>query len=98
MKCWSSSEQGGVHDDLYGRLQEEAELGGRLERGAKLALGFLDVRHDGITAELKVERRTRSRGRLLRPGVPENSVFTLEPALHGMDNPEAPSLVACSIL
>jgi hypothetical protein len=34
------------------------QLGGRLERGSPLALGYLDVRHDGITAELKVERKT----------------------------------------
>jgi hypothetical protein len=29
-----------------------------LERGSPLALGYLDVRHDGIRAELKVERKT----------------------------------------
>jgi hypothetical protein len=46
------------HDDLYDRLLAEPELEGRLERGSPLALGFLDVRHDGITAELKVERKT----------------------------------------
>lgn len=46
------------HDDLYTRLLGEPELGARLERGSKLGLGFLDVRHDGITAELKVQRRT----------------------------------------
>ena len=46
------------HDDLYGRLMADPELGGRLERGSPLALGYLDVRHDGITAELKVERGT----------------------------------------
>jgi hypothetical protein len=46
------------HDDLFERLLDDPEIGGRLERGSPLALGFLDVRHDGITAELKVERRT----------------------------------------
>ena len=46
------------HNDLYERLLAEPELTGRLERGSPLALGFLDVRHDGITAELKVERET----------------------------------------
>lgn len=117
------------HDDLYSRLQQEPELGGRLERGSPLALGFLDVRHDKITAELKVERRTpvtpeaapkymgqptqyasadgarlsilcildlsRKRSPI---GTPENYVFTLQPALHGLTNPEAPSLVAVIII
>lgn len=117
------------HDDLYTRLQGEPELGGRLERGSKLALGFLDVRHDGIIAELKVERRTAvtqetapkymgqptqyaaadgarlsilsilDMSRKTAPvGVPENYVFTLQPALHGLTNPEAPSLVAVIVI
>ncbi len=117
------------HDDLYTRLQGEPELGGRLERGSKLALGFLDVRHDGITAELKVERRTAvtqetapkyvgqptqyaaadgarlsilsilDMSRKTAPvGVPENYVFTLQPALHGLTNPEAPSVVAVIVI
>lgn len=117
------------HDDLYSRLENEPELGGRLERGTPLALGFLDVRHDGITAELKVERRTpvtkdtapkymgqptqyaaADGARLsilcvldLSPkmspiGTPENYMFTLQPALHGLDDPEAPSLVAVIVI
>jgi hypothetical protein len=117
------------HDDLYARLLGEPELGSRLERGSKLGLGFLDVRHDGITAELKVERRTPvtresapkymgqptqyaaaegarlsilsilDMSRKTSPvGVPENYVFTLEPALHGLTNPEAPSLVAVIVI
>ena len=117
------------HDDLYARLQDEAELGGRLERGSKLGLGFLDVRHDGITAELKVERRSPvsqatapkymgqptqyaaadgarlsilsvlDMSRKTSPvGVPENYMFTLQPALHGLTNPEAPSLVAVIVI
>lgn len=117
------------HDDLYTRLLGEPELGGRLERGSKLGLGFLDVRHDGITAELKVERRAAvtedsaakymgqptqyaaadgarlsilsilDMSRKTSPvGVPENYVFTLEPALHGLTNPEAPSLVAVIVI
>jgi hypothetical protein len=45
------------HDDLFERLSNEPELGGRVERGSPLALGYLDVRHDGITAELKIEKR-----------------------------------------
>ncbi|MEU7061683.1 hypothetical protein [Streptomyces sp. NPDC046197] len=105
------------HDDLYTQLQAEPELGGRLERGSPLALGFLDVRHDGITAELKVERKTPvsqatapkymgqptqyaaadgarlsilcilDMSKKSSPiGVPENYLFTLQPALHGLDN------------
>lgn len=45
------------HDDLERRLLADPALGGRLTRGDLAALGFLDLRHDGITAELKVERR-----------------------------------------
>lgn len=117
------------HDDLYAQLLTEPELGGRLERGSPLALGFLDVRHDGITAELKVERKTpvskatapkymgqptqyaAADGARLSilcildmtqkaspVGVPENYLFTLTPALHGLSNPEAPSLVAVIVV
>ncbi|MFG2387062.1 hypothetical protein [Streptomyces avermitilis] len=117
------------HDDLYKELQAEPELGGRLERGNPLALGYLDVRHDGITAELKVERKTPvtqesapkymgqptqyaaadgarlsilcilDMSRKTSPvGVPENYLFTLQPALHGLANPEAPSLVAAIVV
>lgn len=121
--------EGEFHDDLFGRLLKEPELGGRLDRGSPLALGYLDVRHDGITAELKVERRTpvtrdtaskymgqptqyaaADGARLsilcvldLSPkeapiGTPENYTFTLQPVLHGLDNPEAPSLVAVIVV
>lgn len=45
------------HDELHKRLVADPELAGRVERGRPLALGYLDVRHDGITAELKVERK-----------------------------------------
>ena len=45
------------HDDLHERLLKDPELGARVERNQPLALGYLDVRHDGITAELKVERQ-----------------------------------------
>jgi hypothetical protein len=117
------------HDDLFTRLLGEPELGGRLERGSRLGLGFLDVRHDAITAELKVERRTPvtretapkymgqptqyaaadgarlsilsilDMSRKTSPvGVPENYVFTLDPALHGLRNPEAPSRVAVIVI
>jgi len=117
------------HDDLDAMLRADPELGGRVERGTPLALGFLDVRHDSITAELKVERKTpvtpESAPKYLgQPtqyaaadgarlsilcvldmsmktspiGTPENYVFTLEPALHGLTNPEAPSLTAVIIV
>lgn len=117
------------HDDLHGRLLADPELGGRVDRGNPLALGYLDVRHDGITAELKVERKTpvtretapKYMGqptqyaagdgarlsiltildmtpKILPIGTPENYLFTLEPRLHGLDNPEAPSLVAVLIV
>jgi hypothetical protein len=117
------------HDDLYAALQAEPELAGRLERGTPLALGFLDVRHDAITAELKVERTSavtpeRAHKYMGQPtqyasadgarlsilcildmspkkspvGTPENYLFTLTPALHGLTNPEAPSLVAVIIV
>lgn len=117
------------HNDLYQGLLADPELGGRVERGSPLALGFLDVRHDGITAELKVERTTPvtrdsapkyigqptqyagadgarlsilaildMSPKLLPIGTPENYLFTLTPRLHGLDNPEAPSLVAVLII
>ncbi len=44
------------HDDLHNALLADPTLEGRVERGTPLALGFLDTRHDGITAELKVAR------------------------------------------
>jgi hypothetical protein len=117
------------HDDLHQKLLEEPELEGRVERGTPLGLGFLDVRHDKVTAELKVERKTPvttdtapkymgqptqyaaadgarlsilcvlDMTRKTSPvGTPENYLFTLEPALHGLENPEAPSLVAVLIV
>jgi hypothetical protein len=46
------------HDDLERRLKEDPTLGGHVTRGARRALGFLDLDHDGVTAELKVERST----------------------------------------
>ncbi len=117
------------HDDLHDRLVADPELGGRVDRGSPLALGYLDVRHDGITAELKVERKTpvtrdtapKYMGqptqyaaadgarlsiltildmspKVLPIGTPENYLFTLEPRLHGLANPEAPSLVTVLIV
>lgn len=44
------------HDDLYQMLLEDPELEGRIERGNAVGLGYNDLRHDGITAELKVEK------------------------------------------
>jgi hypothetical protein len=46
------------HDDLEVRLRDDPALGGRLTRRDARALGFLDLDHDGINAELKVERTT----------------------------------------
>lgn len=117
------------HDELFDRLMADPDLGGRVERGTRLALGFLDIRHDGITAELKVERAvavTRESapkymgqptqyaaadGRRLSilvildmspkelpPGTPENYIFELHPAQHGMTNPEAPSMVSTIVV
>ena len=45
------------HDDLYERLRADPELEGRVERGMASGLGLNDLRHDGITAELKVEKQ-----------------------------------------
>jgi hypothetical protein len=117
------------HDDLHIRLLSDPELGGRVDRNKPLALGYLDIRHDGITAELKVERKvpvTKERApkymgqptqyaaadgaRLSilcildmspkeRPvGTPENYLWWIQPALHGLTNPEAPSLVAVLVV
>lgn len=117
------------HDDIHERLMGDPDLGGRAERGSPLALGYLDVRHDGITAELKVERQTpvtkeRAPKYMGQPtqyaaadgarlsilaivdtspkhmpiGTPENYLFELAPKLHGMDNPEAPSIVAVLVV
>lgn len=44
------------HNDLHTGLLADPTLEGRVERGTPLALGYLDTRHDGITAELKVAR------------------------------------------
>ena len=44
------------HDDLHAELLADPTLEGRVERGTPLAHGYLDTRHDGITAELKVAR------------------------------------------
>jgi hypothetical protein len=46
------------HDDLEARLRADSRLGGRLTRNDPRALGYLDLDHDGVTAELKVERKT----------------------------------------
>ncbi|MGD0948908.1 MAG: hypothetical protein ABSA52_15970 [Candidatus Binatia bacterium] len=43
------------HDDLERRLRSDATLGGRLERRTPAGGGYLDLLHDGINAELKVE-------------------------------------------
>lgn len=117
------------HDDLYDDLMADPDLGGRVERGSPLALGFLDIRHDRITAELKVERRVAvthesapkymgqatqyasADGRHLSilaildmspkerpPGTAENNLFMLIPALHGLNDPYAPSVVAVVVV
>lgn len=117
------------HDDLYARLLQDPELCGRVERGTPSALGYLDVRHDGITAELKVERRTpvteesvpKYMGQATQyaaadgarlsilcildmssktspVGTAENYLWQIEPALHGLTNPEAPSVVTAVVV
>lgn len=117
------------HDELFERLLKEPELEGRVERGSPLGLGFLDIRHDKITAELKVERHTpvtrdsaprymaqvtqyasADGARLsilaildmspkeLPIGTPENYMFPLVPAQHGIDDPLAPSLVVTLVV
>jgi hypothetical protein len=52
------------HDDIESRLRGDATLEGRLTRRNPRGGGFLDLDHDQITAELKVERDT--------PVTPEN--------------------------
>ena len=44
------------HNDLHNALLADPTLEGRVDRNNPLALGYLDTRHDGITAELKVAR------------------------------------------
>jgi hypothetical protein len=44
------------HDDIHAALLADSTLEGRVERGTALGHGYLDTRHDGITAELKVAR------------------------------------------
>jgi hypothetical protein len=44
------------HNDLHAALLADPTLEGRVERGTALGYGYLDTRHDGITAELKVAR------------------------------------------
>ena len=132
----TSVKEKNFHDELHKRLLADPELGGRVERGEPLALGYLDTRHpapgtrhDRITTELKVERRvpvtkasaptylgqpTRYAAadgarlailaildmspRALPVGTTENYMFTLEPRLRGLTNPEAPSLTAVLIV
>lgn len=117
------------HDDLHARLLADPELGGRVERNKPLALGYLDIRHDGIMAELKVERETpvtqeRAPKYMGQPtqyaaadgvrlsilcildmsqkerpvGTPENYLWRIQPALHGLTNPEAPSFVTVVVV
>lgn len=117
------------HDDMYDDLLDDPTLEGRVERGSPLGLGYLDLRHDKITAELKVERyvpvtRTsapRYMGQAtqyaaadgrhmsilaildmspkeLPIGTPENYLFTLVPAQHGLQGPDAPSVVAVVVV
>jgi hypothetical protein len=44
------------HDELRAALLADPTLEGRVERGTPLGGGYLDTRHDGVTAELKVAR------------------------------------------
>jgi hypothetical protein len=51
-----------------------------------------DGRHLSILAILDMSPKE------LTVGTPENYVFTLVPALHGLNSPEAPSLVAVVVV
>jgi hypothetical protein len=117
------------HNDLFDRLLTDTDLQGRVTRGNRAAGGFLDILHDRINAELKVERRSPSTvekshkylgqpvdyaadtGAQLSilvildvtdkdtpPGVLENYVGWMKPALHGRDDPRYPSLVGVIIV
>ena len=128
-KRGSSITEREFQEDLFARLESDPELEGRVRREVPIGLGYADIWHDGITAELKVERRrpvtketapkymgqatqyaSAGGARLsilcildmspkeLPVGVPENYLFTLQPSLHGLDNPEAPSLVATLVV
>jgi hypothetical protein len=44
------------HDDLHAALLADPTLEGRVERATPRAHGYLDTRHDKVTAELKVAR------------------------------------------
>jgi hypothetical protein len=62
-RSYMRKEGGGVtersfHDDLFGRLLADPALEGRVQRGTRAAGGFLDIIHDRINAELKVEKKT----------------------------------------
>jgi hypothetical protein len=50
--------EGNFHDDLERRLRADPTLGGRLERRTPSGGGYLDLLHDMINAELKVEHKT----------------------------------------
>ncbi|WP_345981140.1 hypothetical protein [Streptomyces sp. DSS69] len=45
------------HDEVDRRLKQDPLLGGRVTRATRQGLGITDVVHDGVTCELKVERR-----------------------------------------
>ncbi|MFI1035223.1 hypothetical protein [Streptomyces sp. NPDC020951] len=45
------------HDEVDRRLKQDPLLGGRVARATRQGLGITDVVHDGVTCELKVERR-----------------------------------------
>jgi hypothetical protein len=70
------------HDELHSQLMTDPELGGRVDRGNPLALGYLDVRHDGITAELKVERKVAVR-RSRHPSTSASRPSTRPPTVPG---------------
>jgi hypothetical protein len=57
-KLGSRISEATFHQDLESRLRDDPTLGGRISRRDRRALGFVDLDHDQITAELKVERTT----------------------------------------
>lgn len=50
--------EGEFHDELESKLLADSTLGGRISRRDPIAGGYDDLMHDGIVAELKVEKTT----------------------------------------
>jgi hypothetical protein len=115
--------------ELLKRVAMATELGGRVHKHAWQGGGPTDLAHDGVVAELKVERaqaatleratnymaqatQYASAGqrqlsilvildmtpKLAPPGVLANTIGSLDPALHGLEDPAFPSRVAVVIV